>query len=287
MPSTSGVVASANRSLEIAWLTTVAADNPLLWVRANDPITSPAQDPELAQNGSFTYPSVYFTYYAGTGVATWRETGIVPYSGNYAIYTTNGPSDYQNNCINLTNALESQAFGRDINNANAFTMECIIKFEDNTSTFTYGRYDANALAWGMLITQTSGKFYGTAWVGNLFDIGVDGDTGVTIDYNKWYHIVYTYAPTRSRLYINGSLVLERTFASYTWPQYWPTQEDGSPSVRRNKISLLAAWPLGGPGTGALYNPTYNCTFDELVMYKSTLSYTQVAEHAFASGVLSQ
>ena len=131
----------------------------------------------------------------------------------------------------------------------------------------------------MLITQTSGKFYVTAWVGNLFDIGVDGDTGITIDYNKWYHIVYTYAPTRSRLYINGSVVLEKTFATYTWPQYYPIGT-------QDKIGLISSYPQSLP-TGGTYDPTINASFDELVMYKSTLSYTQVAEHAFASGVLNQ
>ena len=212
---------------------------------------------------------------------TFENTGIVNYSGNKAIYSTDNDELYYFPSIFLGESTSSRiAYGRDINNANAFTMECLIKFGDSTSRFTYGRQEANALGWGMLITQTSGKFYVTAWVGNLFTIGVDGDTGVTIDYNKWYHIVYTYAPTRSRLYINGSVVLEKTFATYTWPQYYPVNKE-------KFIGLISSYPNPSNPSGGVYDPTINASFDELVMYKSTLSYTQVAEHAFASGVLNQ
>jgi hypothetical protein len=278
MPSTAGIVSSANRSLEIAWLTTVAADNPFGWWKSNDTGIY-----EIANSGSSAIDletqNMYFAS-SDNGTINWQQTGIVNYSGNKGIYTTDGDSLYYFPCIYLGgNQYLNEPFGRDINNANAFTMECIIKLGDNTSRFTYGRQEANALGWGMLITQTAGKFYVTAWVGNLFAIGVDGDTGVTIDYNKWYHIVYTYESTRSRLYINGTLVLEKTFASYTWPQYYPIN-------RRDKISLISSYPQSLP-IGGTYDPTINAYFDELVMYKSTLSYTQVAEHAFASGVLSQ
>lgn len=276
MPSTAGIVASTNRSLEIAWLTTVAADNPFGWWKSNDTGTY-----QLANSGSSAIaPNTNNMYFAdGGGTINWQQTGIVNYSGNKAIYTTDDGT-YYFPCVYLGgNQYLNEPFGRDINSANAFTMECIIKFGDSTSRFTYGRQEANALGWGMLITQTSGKFYATAWVGNLFDIGVDGDTGVTIDYTKWYHIVYTYQSTRSRLYINGAVVLEKTFAPYTWPQYYPVG-------RQDKISLISSYPQNLP-TGGTYDPTINAYFDELVMYKSTLNYTQVAEHTFASGVLNQ
>lgn len=276
MPSTAGIVASANRSLEIAWLTTVAADNPFGWWKSND--TGIYQ---IANSGSSAIDlETQIMYFASAdGTINWQQTGIVNYTGNKAIYTTDNGA-YYFPCVYLGgNQYLNEPFGRDINNANAFTMECIIKLGDNTSRFTYGRQEANALGWGMLITQTSGKFYVTAWVGNLFAIGVDGDTGVAIDYSKWYHIVYTYESTRSRLYINGALVLEKTFAPYTWPQYYPIGT-------RDKISLISSYPQSLP-TGGTFDPTINASFDELVMYKSTLSYTQVAEHAFASGVLNQ
>ena len=282
MPSTSGVVASANRSLEIAWLTTVAADNPFGWWKSND--TGTAE--RIANSGSsainLNTQTMWF-YNSITGTQDWQETGIVNYSGNKAIYTDKGttPNDYP--CIFLGgNQYLTEPFGRDINNANAFTMECVIKLVDNTSTFTYGRQEANALGWGMLITQTvGGNFDVTAWVGNIFDIGIAGDTGVAIDYNKWYHIVYTYESTKSRVYINGTLVTEKTFAPYTWPQYYP------PFPYRNFIGLISSYPYPSNPDGGYFDPTINAYFDELVMYKSTLSYTQVAEHAFASGVLSQ
>jgi len=276
MPSTSGVVASANRSLEIAWLTTVAADNPFGWWKCND--AGPTDVNNIGSSATnLNTQNMYFA--AANGTINWQQTGIVNYSGNKGIYTTDDGA-YYFPCIYLGgNQYLNEPFGRDINNANAFTMECIIKLGDNTSRFTYGRQEANALGWGMLISQTAGKFYVTAWVGNLFDIGVDGDTGVTIDYNKWYHIVYTYESTRSRLYINGTLKLEKTFASYTWPQYYPIG-------KQDKISLISSYPQNS-FIGGTYDPTINASFDELVMYKSTLSYTQVAEHAFASGVLSQ
>jgi len=279
MPSTAGIVSSANRSLEIAWLTTVAADNPFGWWKSND--TGPVNVHNYGSSAIDlnTYNMDFDTTF---GTVNWQSTGIVNYSGNYAIYTTDSNGVYPYNCIYLGgNQYLNEPFGRDINNANAFTMECVIKLGDNTSRFTYGRQEANALGWGMLITQTAGgNFDVTAWVGNIFTIGIAGDTGVTIDYNKWYHIVYTYESTRSRLYINGTLKLEKTFAPYTWPQYYPAYP------LNNKISLVASYPDPFTG-GARFDPTINAYFDELVMYKSTLSYTQVAEHAFASGVLSQ
>ena len=278
MPSTAGIVSSANRSLEIAWLTTVAADTPWGWWKCNEPEQSVSYT-TLANSGTSEIPTNLF-WYANMGhPVNLQDTGIVNYSGNKAIYsTTNSGYTYYPN-MSLGSDLASRIrYGYYINDNNAFTMECIVKFSDSTSRFTYGRQNANALGWGMLITQTSGKFYVTAWVGNLFDIGVDGDTGVTIDYNKWYHIVYTYAPTRSRLYINGTLKLERTFASYVWPRYYPLDYE-------EKISLISSYPI--TTSGGLFDPTINAYFDELVMYKSTLSYTQVAEHAFASGVLNQ
>ena len=279
MPSTSGVVASANRSLEIPWLTTVAADNPFGWWKCNEPEQTVSYT-TLTNSGNSGIANNLFWYANMDGPVSFQNTGIVNYSGNKAIYSTDTDGIYQYPCIFLGETLAAaNAYGRYINDANAFTMECLIKFEDSTSRFTYGRQEANALGWGMLITQTSGKFYVTAWVGNLFDIGVDGDTGVTIDYNKWYHIVYTYAPTRSRLYINGSVVLERTFASYTWPQYWPT--------RNRFIGLISSYPNPSNPSGGAYDPTINASFDELVMYKSTLSNAQVVEHTFASGVLNQ
>ena len=279
MPSTSGVVASANRSLEIPWLTTVAADNPFGWWKCNEPEQTVSYT-TLTNSGNSGIANNLFWYANMDGPVSFQNTGIVNYSGNKAIYSTDTDGIYQYPCIFLGETLAAaNAYGRYINDANAFTMECLIKFGDSTSRFTYGRQEANALGWGMLITQTSGKFYVTAWVGNLFDIGVDGDTGVTIDYNKWYHIVYTYAPTRSRLYINGSVVLERTFASYTWPQYWPT--------RNRFIGLISSYPNPSNPSGGAYDPTINASFDELVMYKSTLSNAQVVEHTFASGVLNQ
>ena len=280
MPSTSGVVASANRSLEIAWLTTVAADNPFGWWKCNEPEQTVSYT-ELTNSGNSGIATNTFWYANMDATVTFENTGIVNYSGNKAIYSTDNDELYYFPSIFLGASTSSrEAYGRDINNANAFTMECLIKFGDSTSRFTYGRQEANALGWGMLITQTSGKFYVTAWVGNLFAIGVDGDTGVTIDYNKWYHIVYTYAPTRSRLYINGSVVLEKTFATYTWPQYYPVNKE-------KFIGLISSYPNPTNPSGGAYDPTINASFDELVMYKSTLNYTQVVEHTFASGVLNQ
>jgi len=277
MPSTAGIVSSANRSLEIAWLTTVAADNPFGWWKSNDTGTIYVNN----IGSSATNLNTQNMYFApADGTIDWQQTGIVNYSGNYSIYTTDNGA-YYFPCIHLGgNQYLNEPFGRDINDANAFTMECIIKLGDSTSRFTYGRQEANALGWGMLITQTvGGNFDVTAWVGNIFTIGIAGDTGVAIDYNKWYHIVYTYESTKSRVYINGTLVAEKTFAPYTWPQYYPIG-------LRDKISLISSYPQSLPG-GGTYDPTINASFDELVMYKSTLSYTQVAEHAFASGVLNQ
>jgi hypothetical protein len=279
MPSTSGVVASANRSLEIPWLTTVAADNPFGWWKCNEPEQTVSYT-TLTNSGNSGIANNLFWYANMDGPVSFQNTGIVNYSGNKAIYSTDTDGIYQYPCIFLGETLAAaQTYGYYINDANAFTMECLIKFGDSTSRFTYGRQEANALGWGMLITQTSGKFYVTAWVGNLFDIGVDGDTGVTIDYDKWYHIVYTYESTRSRLYINGAIVLEKTFAPYTWPRYWPT--------RNRFIGLISSYPNPSNPSGGAYDPTINASFDELVMYKSTLSNAQVVEHTFASGVLNQ
>ena len=280
MPSTVGIVASANRIEELDWLTTVAADNPFGWWKCNEPELTVSYT-TLNNSGNSGIANNLFWYANMDGPVSFQNTGIANYSGNKAIYSTDTDGIYQYPCIFLGETLASiNAYGRYINNANAFTMECLIKFGDNTSRFTYGRQQANALGWGMLITQTvGGNFYTTAWVGNLFDIGVDGDTGVAIDYDKWYHVVYTYESTRSRLYINGVKVLEKTFAPYTWPQYYP--------ITNKFIGLISSYPNPSNPSGGAYDPTINAYFDELVMYKSTLNYTQVAEHAIASGVLNQ
>jgi hypothetical protein len=134
---------------------------------------------------------------------------------------------------------------------------------------TMARQRADALGWGLIASEGTGTIRLTGWAKNIFDQGLDINTGVAWDATKWYHVVYTWAQTESKMYLNGNLISTKTYASTTGTN------DSS-----NNVDMFSSF-------GGIFDISKNCNIDEMVVYKTTLTPAQVMNHAVASGVLYQ
>lgn len=250
MPSTLGITASGIGKDALNWNTIVTADNPYGWWKLNEASGNLVQ----SGNGSST------SYNTQTGL-TRNQTGIANYSGNKAF-------SFSSTAV-VSSLLNVDLYGTNLGNANANSFEMIFKITDSAGRATLGRQRADALGWGLITSVASGNIYVTAFAKNIFDQGIDLNTGVTWDSTKWYHVVYTWSATESRLYLNGNLISTKTYASTT-----------GTNDSNNSVYVFSS--LGGN-----FDISKSSLIDEMVIYKTTLTPTQVMNHATASGVLYQ
>lgn len=251
MPSTIGITSSAVNQEK--WDTLITADAPYGWWKLNE-LTG-----NLVQSGSVGGAAT--AYIANSGRTT-NAAALQTYSGSTTNYSFNF-----NSTATVSNRLNVTNFGTNIGSNNAVSMEMIFKINTSTGRATFGRQRADALGWGLLTSVSTGNIYVTAWFGNIFTRGIDMNTLVPWDANKWYHVVYTYAPTETCLYLNGKLIQSISHTSATF------------SDSTNNCDLFSSF-------GGSFDKSQSSNIDEMCMYKTTLTAAQVANHALASGVLS-
>jgi hypothetical protein len=250
MPSTLGITASGIGKDALNWDTIVTADNPYGWWKLNE------GSGNLIQSGNGASTS----YINQTGL-TRNQTGIANYSGNKAF-------SFSSTAV-VSSQLNVDLYGTNLGNANANSFEMIFKITAASGRATLGRQRADALGWGLIASEGTGTIRLTGWAKNIFDQGLDIDTGVAWDSTKWYHVVYTWAQTESKIYLNGNLISTKTYASTTGT---------NSSV--NEVYVLSSF-------GGTYDRSQSSLIDEMVIYKTTLTPAQVMNHATASGVLYQ
>ena len=250
MPSTLGITASGIGPGALNWDTIILADNPYGWWKLNE------TSGNLVQSGNGAN-----TVYLNTTGLTRNQTGIADYSGNKAF-------SFSSTAV-VSNRLNVDLYGTNLGNANANSFEMIFKITAASGRATMARQRADALGWGLIVAEGTGTIRATAWAKNIFDQGIDVNTGVAWDATKWYHVVYTWAQTESCLYLNGNLISSKTYASTTGTN------DSS-----NNVDMFSSF-------GGLFDLSRNSFIDEMVVYKTTLTPAQVINHATASGVLYQ
>lgn len=252
MPSTIGITSSSVN--QERWNTAIAADNPYGWWQLNE------ASGNLVQSGSVGGSSV--PYGSTTGLSRGQsalQTYTIPTS-NFSFGFSSTATTW--NRQNVTN------FGTNLGSNNAVSFEMICKITNSAGRATLGRQRADALGWGLLCSVSGGtSFYVTAWFGNIFTRGIDMNTGVAWNANKWFHVVYTYAPTEAKLYINGKLIQSISYSSSTF------------SDSSDQCDLFSSF-------GGAFDRSRYSNIDEMCIYKTTLTPAQVANHALAAGVLS-
>ena len=251
MPSTIGITSSAVNQQK--WDTLITADAPYGWWQLNE-LTG-----NLVQSG--TVGGSATAYIASSGRTT-NAAALQTYAGATTNYSFNF-----NSTATVSNRLNVTNFGTNIGSNNAVSMEMIFKINTSTGRATFGRQRADALGWGLITAVSTSNIYVTAWFGNIFVPGIDTNTGVPWSSTKWYHVAYTYAPTVSCLYVNGSLIQTKSYASTTY------------SDSTDNCDLFSSF------TGS-FDKSQSSNIDEMCFYKRTLSAAEVANHALAAGVLS-
>jgi hypothetical protein len=252
MPSTLGITASSFAKDALNWNTIVTADAPYGWWKLNE------TSGNLVNSGNSGAANT--AYLSQTGL-TRNQTGIANYSGNKSFFLESAAA--------VCNRLNVDLYGTNLGNANANSFEMIFKITVAAGRATMARQRADALGWGLIASEGTGTIRLTGWAKNIFDQGLDINTGVAWDATKWYHVVYTWAQTESKMYLNGNLISSKTYASTTGTN------DSS-----NTVDMFSSF-------GGIFDISKNCNIDEMVVYKTTLTPAQVMNHAVASGVLYQ
>jgi hypothetical protein len=252
MPSTLGITASSFAKGALNWNTIITDDDPYGWWKLNE------TSGNLVNSGNSGAAN---TSYLSQTDLTRNQTGIADYSGNKSFNI--GPSGLVSNRLNV------DLYGTNLGNANANSFEMIFKITDSTGRATMARQRADGLGWGLMTAVTGGNISVIAWAKNIFDQGIDINTGVAWDATKWYHVVYTWAQTESKVYLNGNLIFSKTYASTT-----------GTNDSTNNVDMFSSF-------GGLFDISKNCNIDEMVVYKTTLTPAQIMNHAVASGVLYQ
>jgi hypothetical protein len=252
MPSTLGITASGIGKDALNWDAIITADAPYGWWKLNE------ASGNLVNSGNSGAAN---TTYGSTVGLTRNETGIANYSGNKAFSFSSTATTWSRLNVDL--------YGTNLGNANANSFEMIFKITNSNGRATLARQRADALGWGLTAVVGTGTIRLLGWAKNIFDQGIEIDTGVAWDSNKWYHVVYTWAQTESKMYLNGNLIFTKTYASTTGTNY-----------SNNNVDMFSSF------AGNFDHSRYS-TIDELVVYKTTLTPDQVMYHATASGVLYQ
>ena len=231
----------------------VSADSPYGWFKLNE--TSGLTVANAGSGGNASYS------FSNTTNITRGSTGIVNETGNKAVtYGTPAP----NGTVNLG----STAFGADMENNNALTVEWIFKFTNSTNgaaTAIRQATDSTGFSAAAYIDPSTYKLNVYGWVRSYFDTLTEAFTNITAGTTDWYHVVFTYSSSGTKIYVNGKEEASKTLSSYTWAATTGT----------------SAYLFNQNGT---YNLSQNSITDEIILYRSTLSAARVLDHAVASGV---
>lgn len=264
MPSTVGIV-SSSYTTALSWKNEVLNDNPYSWFQLNSTDNTAGTRP-YSNYGSVrsSFPLSYYnpngqtTNFTATGI-----TNLYPQNNALSIGATTSPGDREA-YIDIQNFATLQNF----RTTNAFSMEFIFSISQSTGRANFGRQKADAGGWGFLLGINGiGNFDAIGWAANIFTYVASGDTGVPWVADQWYHAVYTYSNTASKIYINGNEVLSSTYSA-------PLLPNDNSGYSGHISSFLGA-----------YDHSSYASYDEMIIYRSTLSAARIAVHADAAGLL--
>lgn len=236
----------------MSWNTEVTDDGAYVWYKLNE-ASGGVVDSGTADSGT---TSVF-----NSGISYRVSSGITGESGNHTVGFSDTSTTY--------GQMKLPEMDTDLATNNALTIEFIFKITSSSGRATATRYNADAGGYGFSIEVDNNKLYvDLAFVTSFFTTNIRADTGVSWSSSNWYHAVYTFSATRSRVYINGTMTNERTFSSYTW-----TPTTGGQAA-------LFAGLNGGS------NQSRDSEIDEIVFYRSELTAAKIKKHAAVIGLAS-